>query len=51
MVSNVASADNMPDIGDSIEQLKAKFRDKGLSDKDLVLLTGNVSLTLSLTRQ
>lgn len=41
LVSNVASANNMPDVSDSIQQLKAKFLDKGLSDKDLVLLTAS----------
>ncbi|KAE9446942.1 hypothetical protein C3L33_21172, partial [Rhododendron williamsianum] len=29
---------NMPDVKDSIQQLKAKFFDKGLSEKDLVVL-------------
>ncbi|XP_031248713.1 peroxidase 43-like [Pistacia vera] len=39
-VSNISLADEMPDISDSIHQLKTKFLQKGLSDKDLVLLTG-----------
>ncbi|XP_010245839.1 PREDICTED: peroxidase 43-like [Nelumbo nucifera] len=38
-VSNSTLADNMPDVSDSIEQLKAKFRQKGLSHKDLVVLS------------
>ncbi|XP_010260510.1 PREDICTED: peroxidase 43-like [Nelumbo nucifera] len=38
-ISNLALADNMPDVSDSIEQLKAKFMQKGLSVKDLVLLS------------
>ncbi|KAL7157219.1 hypothetical protein ABFS83_02G062900 [Erythranthe nasuta] len=39
MVSNIRLADNMPDVGDSIHKLKAKFFEKGLTDKDLVLLS------------
>ncbi|KAK4271219.1 hypothetical protein QN277_019943 [Acacia crassicarpa] len=39
LVSDIALADDMPDVSDSIFQLKAKFRNKGLSDKDLVLLS------------
>ncbi|GFP98660.1 peroxidase 43 [Phtheirospermum japonicum] len=38
-VSNVRLADNMPDVADSIEKLKAKFFEKGLDHKDLVLLS------------
>ncbi|GAV81139.1 peroxidase domain-containing protein [Cephalotus follicularis] len=38
-VSNVSLAGDMPDVGDSIQQLKAKFFAKGLTDKDLVLLS------------
>ena len=51
VVSNVSMADNMPDIGDSIQQLKSKFFGKGLSEKDLVVLSGtaNKSLLLSFT--
>ncbi|KAH6813515.1 peroxidase superfamily protein [Perilla frutescens var. frutescens] len=44
VVSNVASADNMPDVTDSIHTLKAKFLQKGLTDKDLVLLTAAHSI-------
>lgn len=40
MVSNVGLADNMPDVTDSVQTLKTKFLHKGLTDKDLVLLTG-----------
>ncbi|XVF45733.1 hypothetical protein PTKIN_Ptkin02bG0230200 [Pterospermum kingtungense] len=38
-VSDVSLADNMPDVSDSIHQLKAKFLQKGLTEKDLVLLS------------
>ncbi|KAI3424655.1 Peroxidase [Psidium guajava] len=38
-VSNVSLAADMPDVGDSIQQLKSKFFQKGLSDRDLVLLS------------
>lgn len=41
-VSNMSLASDMPDVGDSIEQLKSKFSRKGLSDRDLVLLSGMV---------
>lgn len=39
----------MPDVSDSIQQLKAKFLQKGLSEKDLVLLSGKLPLSLSLS--
>ncbi|XP_055814844.1 peroxidase 43 [Solanum dulcamara] len=39
MISNLSLADNMPDVSDSIQILKAKFSQKGLSDKDLVVLS------------
>lgn len=39
-VSNVSLADDMPDVGDSIQLLKTKFFNKGLTVKDLVLLSG-----------
>ncbi|KAK4491230.1 hypothetical protein RD792_001963 [Penstemon davidsonii] len=39
LVSNVRMADGMPDVTDSIQTLKSKFFHKGLTDKDLVLLT------------
>ena len=39
-VSNASHADNMPHVGDSIQQLKLKFFDKGLSEKDLILIKG-----------
>ncbi|KAJ7968143.1 Peroxidase [Quillaja saponaria] len=38
-VSNKSLASEMPDVSDSIEKLKAKFFDKGLTEKDLVLLS------------
>lgn len=38
-ISNVSLAGNMPDVSDSIQDLKAKFLHKGLSEKDLVLLS------------
>lgn len=39
-VSNLSLAADMPDVNDSIGQLKSKFKRKGLSDKDLVVLSG-----------
>ncbi|KAA3465427.1 peroxidase 43-like [Gossypium australe] len=48
-VSDVSLAANMPDVSDSIQQLKAKFLQKGLSEKDLVLLSGKLPLSLSLS--
>ncbi|KAK9286585.1 hypothetical protein L1049_014984 [Liquidambar formosana] len=38
-VSNISQAGDMPDVSDSIQQLKAKFLNKGLSEKDLVVLS------------
>ncbi|KAI3770261.1 hypothetical protein L6452_01388 [Arctium lappa] len=38
-VSNIKLADRMPDVKDSIQLLKQKFFEKGLNDKDLVLLS------------
>ncbi|KAL5714616.1 peroxidase [Ranunculus cassubicifolius] len=38
-VSNVSLASDMPEVGESVEQFKAKFLRKGLSTKDFVLLT------------
>ncbi|CAJ1963553.1 unnamed protein product [Sphenostylis stenocarpa] len=40
LVSNLSLADDMPDVSDSIELLKTKFLNKGLTVKDLVLLSG-----------
>ncbi|XP_020221464.1 peroxidase 43 [Cajanus cajan] len=40
LVSNVSLADDMPDVSDSIQLLKTKFMNKGLTVKDLVLLSG-----------
>ncbi|KAH1114221.1 hypothetical protein J1N35_007599 [Gossypium stocksii] len=39
-VSKMSLAENLPDVDDSINVLKSKFKEKGLSDKDLVLLSG-----------
>ncbi|KZV38034.1 peroxidase 43-like [Dorcoceras hygrometricum] len=39
LVSNLRLADDMPDVNDSIQKLKQKFFDKGLTEKDLVLLS------------
>ena len=39
-VSDISRAANLPDVDDSIQLLKSKFRQKGLSNKDLVLLSG-----------
>ncbi|WKA10402.1 hypothetical protein VitviT2T_027974 [Vitis vinifera] len=38
-VSDISHAANIPEVGDSIQLLKSKFRQKGLSDRDLVLLS------------
>ncbi|KAL9288146.1 Peroxidase 43 [Arabidopsis thaliana] len=38
-VSNMSLAKDMPEVSDSIEILKAKFMQKGLNAKDLVLLS------------
>lgn len=40
LVSNLRLADDMPDVNDSVQKLKQKFFDKGLTDKDLVVLSG-----------
>ncbi|KAK1424117.1 hypothetical protein QVD17_19432 [Tagetes erecta] len=39
MVSDINLADRMPDVKDSIHLLKQKFIEKGLNDKDLVILS------------
>lgn len=39
-LSKMSLARNLPDVDDSINVLKSKFKEKGLSDKDLVLLSG-----------
>ncbi|KAF9599725.1 hypothetical protein IFM89_001671 [Coptis chinensis] len=46
-LSNVSFADDMPDVSESVQQLKAKFLQKGLSAKDLVLL--NAAHTIGTT--
>ncbi|CAA6663879.1 unnamed protein product [Spirodela intermedia] len=38
-VSNISDGDNLPDVNDSAAVLRAKFAQKGLSDRDLVLLS------------
>lgn len=43
LVSNARDADDLPEVGDSLDQLKTKFILKGLSEKDLVVLSGNAS--------
>ncbi|CAL0309525.1 unnamed protein product [Lupinus luteus] len=40
LVSNLTLANAMPDVSDSIGLLSAKFLNKGLTQKDLVLLSG-----------
>ncbi|KAF8405846.1 hypothetical protein HHK36_007923 [Tetracentron sinense] len=47
-ISNISLAADMPDVTDSIQVLKAKFVQKGLSDKDLVLLSGLVKAAHSI---
>ncbi|XP_010320029.1 peroxidase 43 isoform X1 [Solanum lycopersicum] len=39
-VSDLSFASKMPDVDDSIEVLKEKFKTKGFSEKDLVTLSG-----------
>ncbi|KAL8155983.1 peroxidase 43 [Apium graveolens] len=39
IVSDKSLAEDMPDVNDSIQTLKAKFVSKGLNDKDLVVLS------------
>ncbi|GLT37876.1 hypothetical protein SLA2020_121620 [Shorea laevis] len=39
-ISKMSLAADLPDVDDSIEVLKSKFKQKGLSHKDLVLLSG-----------
>uniref|UniRef100_A0A1D1Z001 Peroxidase n=1 Tax=Anthurium amnicola TaxID=1678845 RepID=A0A1D1Z001_9ARAE len=39
-VSSISDASNMPDLKDSVDVLKSKFAQKGLSERDLVLLNG-----------
>ncbi|KAJ8572548.1 hypothetical protein K7X08_009059 [Anisodus acutangulus] len=39
VISNLSSADIMPEVTDSIQILKAKFSQKGLSEKDFVVLS------------
>jgi peroxidase len=44
LVSDLSLAKDMPDVADSIQQLKTKFLNKGLTEKDLVLLSGTPSI-------
>lgn len=41
-VSDISFAANMPEVDDSIQLLKSKFMQKGLSHKDLVLLSSGI---------
>nr|GEZ82792.1 peroxidase 43-like [Tanacetum cinerariifolium] len=41
LVSSMDLAVRMPDVQDSIQILKQKFIEKGLNDRDLVILSGN----------
>ncbi|KAG8660570.1 hypothetical protein MANES_02G174500v8 [Manihot esculenta] len=43
-ISNIQFAANLPDVDDSIELLRSKFKEKGLSDRELVLLSGGHSI-------
>ncbi|XP_057975130.1 peroxidase 43 [Malania oleifera] len=43
-VSDLSLAANMPDVRDSIQLLRSKFRRMGLSDRDLVLLSAAHSI-------
>ncbi|XP_031248550.1 peroxidase 43-like [Pistacia vera] len=47
-VSSKSLAANLPDVDDSIQLLKSRFQQKGLSDRDLVLLSGGAH-TIGLT--
>ncbi|CAA2969561.1 peroxidase 13 [Olea europaea subsp. europaea] len=38
-ISNSALANDMPEVNDSIDILRSKFRSKGFSENELVLLT------------
>ncbi|KAK6114991.1 hypothetical protein DH2020_007260 [Rehmannia glutinosa] len=44
-ISSESLAKDMPDVNDSIETLKSKFRNKGFSEKELVLLSGDEIVT------
>ena len=48
-VSDVSLADSLPDVSDSIQVLKNKFGQKGMTDKDLVLLSGTFLSPFSLS--
>lgn len=40
LVSDASDADNMPQMDEPIQKIRDKFAEKGLNEKDLVLLTG-----------
>lgn len=42
VVSNLSLAVDFPEVSDSIQQLRAKFMRKGLTEKDLVILSGMI---------
>jgi peroxidase len=48
-ISSLSLAAEMPEVSDTIQQLKAKFFQKGLTEKDLVLLSGMNIMLLSLS--
>ena len=48
-ISSLSLAAEMPKVSDTIQQLKAKFFQKGLTEKDLVLLSGMNIMLLSLS--
>lgn len=49
-VSKISHAINLPEVSDPIQLLKSKFRQKGFSDRDLVLLSGILYTHTSLPR-
>jgi peroxidase len=48
-ISNMSLAANMPEADDSIQLLKSKFTQKGLSHEDLVLLGYGIYITIVIT--
>lgn len=46
LVSDIEHAAKMPEVDDSIVTIKQKFLEKGLSEKELVLLTAGTCLIL-----
>lgn len=47
-VSNIQLAKDMPEVNDSIQLLKTKFRKKGLSNQELVILSGKLHFDIHL---